>query len=306
MKEEIIKSPSGLWYSHWMPTVQDSLNRVLIVCTGGSGEWSLYNSSDMQSEVIRVTRKNGFAQDAAAGEELPFHVISPLAIGKKNSQGQVQADHTLIAAEIGNIAKAVDVDYRFFGGLSQGGQTAAGFLFQAKTGTELSKNLPSSYLNADVFDGFFMFAGQAPMPTNPCAFPGKYVFMVHATGDTSIKVDNSFTMMRLLNECPERKDKIVANYYQKWTSPVSYLPKTFEGDPVNKLFIIPGGDHSTSWTEAYKWRGPLGTAGYEFRKWIETICIPKQQVDIPGKIVLRNGVATILFEDGTIKQINTI
>lgn len=301
MKEEIIKSPGGLWYSHWIPTVEDALNRALVVCIGGSGEWSMYTNPDMKAEVIAVTRKNGFAQDAAAGEELPFHVISPLAIGKLNAQKQIQADHSLIASEIGTIAKALDVDYRFIGGLSQGGQFAAEMLFQGKNGTELQKNIPSSYLNADVFDGFFMFAGQAPMPTDPCAFPDKYVFMVHATGDGSIKVENSFTMMRLLNSCESRIEKIQSTYYQKWTSPVSYLPQSLVGDPINRLFIIPGGGHSTSWTEAYNWRGPVGTAGYEFRRWIERIAVPKEQEvkDIHGKLVLRNGVAVGLFEDGT-------
>lgn len=148
-----------------------------------------------------------------------------------------------------------------------------------------------------------MFAGQAPMPTDPCAFPNKYVFMVHATGDTSIKVDNSFTMMRLLNECADRKDKIASNYYQKWTSPTSYLPQTIEGDPINRFFVIPGGGHSTSWTEAYNWKGPEGTAGYEFRRWIERIAVPKAQVDVPGKIVLRDSNVMAIFDDGTVKTL---
>lgn len=295
MKKEIIKSTGGLWYERWDPTVKDPLNRLAICCIQGSGEFVNLSPDKITPDIVsNMVERNGFAQDAANGEELPFIIISPLATGTK------QADHTLIAKEIGNVAKSLDVDYRLIGGLSQGGQTTAGLLFQAKTGNELTNKLPSSYLNADVFDGFFMFAGQAPMPTDPCAFPFKYVFMVHATGDTAIKVDNSFTMMRLLNECSKRpdKDKIVSNYYQKWTSPVSYLPKTVDGDPINKLFIIPGGGHSTSWTEAYNWKGPVGTAGYEFRRWIERIAVPKESTEILGKLILKDGRAIAVFDNG--------
>lgn len=302
MKKSIIKSPGGLWYERWDPVVESPLNRVLICCIQGSSEFGSYSSTDMNAEVSRIVEKSGFAQDAAAGEELPFIHISPLA-----TKGPSIADHSLIAREIGNIAKSVDVDYRFVGGLSLGGQTTAGLLFQAKNSTEITQKLPSSYVNADVFDGFFMLAGQQPTPTNPCAFPGKYIFMAHAIGDTAIKLEQSFTMMRLLNACPDRKDKIQSNYAQKWgNSGGYYVPIAIDVDAINRLWVIPGGGHSTSWTETYNWRGPIGTAGYEFREWIETICIPKQQIDIPGKAVLRNGVVTIIFEDGTIKQINTI
>lgn len=283
MKKSIIKSPGGLWYQRNDPVIDSPLNRVAVVCIGGSGEFGSYAAADMEAEVSRVVEKNGFAQDAKNGEELPFIVISPLATGTK------QADHTLIAREIGNVVEALDVDYRVLGGLSQGGQTAAGFFFQAKTGTELTKSLPSSFLKAHIFDGFFMFAGQAPVPTDPCAFPDKYLFMVHATGDTAIKVDNSFTMMRLANSCEQRKQKVVSNYYQKWGTTTQYLPQEMPIDAVNKLIILPGGNHSTSWSEAYNWKGPVGSAGYEFRKWIEKICVPKAQIDVPGTVVLRNG-----------------
>lgn len=302
MKKSIIKSPGGLWYERWDPTIESSLNRVLIVCIQGSGEWGSYSAIDMNAEVSRIVEKSGFAQDAAAGEELPFIIIAPLA-----TKGKDIADHSLIAREIGSIAKGVDADYRFIGGLSLGGQTTAGLLFQAKTGTELTQKLPSSYLNADVFDGCFMLAGQAPIPTDPCAFPAKYIFMAHAIGDASIKIEQSFTMMRLLNTCPDRKEKIQSNYAQKWgSSGAYYVPIAIDVDAINRLWVIPGGGHSTSWTETYNWKGPVGTAGYEFRKWIETICIPKAQVDIPGKIVFRNGQTIAIFEDGSEKQIVTI
>lgn len=301
MKKTIIKSPGGLWYSRWDPTVSHALNRVAVVCIGGSGEWGSYAAADMEAEVSRITEKNGFAQDAKNGEELPFIVISPLA-----TLGKDIADHSLIAREIATIVEAIDVDYRLLGGLSEGGQTTAGFLFQAKNGTESKLNQPSSFRKAEVFDGFFMFAGQAPMPTDPCAFPDKYVFMVHAAGDTSIKIDQSFTMQRLLNACPKRTQKIVSNYYQKWGTPNQYLSQSFDQSAVNKLWVIPGGGHSTSWSEAYNWKGPVGTAGYEFRKWIETICIPKAQVDIPGRLVLRGNNVVAIFEDGTQKEIPAV
>lgn len=291
MKKEVLKSPGGLWYAKWTPTVSDPLNRVAIVCIGGSGEWGSYAAADMVAEVSRVTEKNGFAQDAAAGENLPFIIIAPLATGTK------QADHTLIAKEIGNIAKALDVDYRFIGGLSQGGQTTAGLLFQGKTGTEISKQLPSSFLNADLFDGFFMLAGQAPMPTDPCAFPNKYVFMAHAVGDPLISIAQSFTMMRQLNSCGERVYKIYASAYQKWTNPVTYLSCDIPADEVNRFIVIPGGGHSTSWTETYNWNAKSG-AGYEFRKWIEKICVPKGIMDIPGIIFLRGTQIIVKFQDG--------
>ena len=299
-KKSIIKSPGGLWYERWDPTVKSPLNRVVIVCIGGFGEWGSYTAADMNAEVSRVAERNGFAQDAAAGEELPFIVIAPLATGKKNADGNMQADHTLITKEIGNIVKSIDADYRFIGGLSQGGQTTAGFLFQAKNGTELKNNAASSFVNADVFDGFFMFAGQAPVPTDPCAFPQRYIFMVHATGDASISVDNSFTMMRLANSCGAREHKVYSNYYQKWTKPVSYIPQLMPIDAINKLIVIPGGGHSTSWNEAYNWSGPVGSAGYEFRKWIEYIAQPKEQEtkDIPGVLILRGSQVIGKFENG--------
>lgn len=301
MKTIVKKSIGGLWYAESEPEIISPLNRVVVVCIQGSGEFGSYSAPDMTAEVLNMVKRNGFYQDVANGEELPFHIISPLA-----TKGKDIADHRLIASEIASIVMVMDVDYRFIGGLSFGGETTAGFLFQAQTGTQISQKTGSPYKHAEVFDGFFMLAGQAPLPTNPCAFPTKPVFMVHASGDNAIKPEQSFTMMRLLNECPERKDKIVSNYYQKWTSPVSYLPKTIEGDPINKLWIIPGGGHSTSWTEAYNWRGPVGTAGYEFRRWIERIAIPKKSVDIPGRLVLRDGRPFAIFEDGSERHLSSL
>jgi hypothetical protein len=305
MKKEIIKSPAGLWYCHHSPVISDPLNQVAIVCIGGSGEWGSYTATDMEAEVSRVVEKNGFAQDAANGEELPFHVISPLAIGKKNASGTMQADHALIASEIANIVKEINVNYRFLGGLSQGGQTSAGFFFQSKTGTELNQKLDSSFKNADVFDGFFMLAGQIPSTPTACAFPKKNVFMAHAIGDTSIGIAQSFTMMKVANDCPDRVDKVYSNYQQKWGSTGAYyVPIEVPINAINKLWVIPGGNHSTSWTETYNWKAPSGTAGYEFRKWVETIALPKAEVQ--GKISLINGRVFATFEDGTKKELSTL
>lgn len=294
MKKQVLKSPGGLWYSQWDPEVESPLNRLAVVCIGGSGEFGSYAAADMVAEVSRITEKNGFAQDAAAGEELPFIVISPLA-----TKGRDIADHRLIASEIANVVVALDVDYRIIGGLSLGGQTTAGFLFQALTSTEITNKVPSSYKNAEIFDGFFMLAGQAPVPTNPCAFPDKPVFMAHAIGDTAIKIANSFTMMRALNACPERTEKIYANYAQKWGGTGEYYVQVeMPADAKNKLWVIPGGSHYTSWNETYNWRGPAGTAGYEFRKWVERICVPKEIEDVPGTLIKRGAQVIAKFEDG--------
>src|SRR5688500_14382624 len=118
MKKQILKSPGGLWYAQYDPTIVHPMNRLAVVCLGGSGEYGSYSAADMNAEVSRIVEKNGFAQDAINGEELPFVIIAPLA-----TKGKDIADHSLIAAEIGNIVELLDVDYRIIGGLSYGGQT---------------------------------------------------------------------------------------------------------------------------------------------------------------------------------------
>src|SRR5687767_7855200 len=138
MKKQILKSPGGLWYQRNDPTIVHPLNRTVIVCIQGSSDWGYYNATDMNAEVSRVVEKSGFAQDAANGEELPFIIISPLA-----TKGEDIADHRLIADEIGNIVEVMDVDYRLIGGLSYGGQTTSGFLFQSKNNTEIQQKQSS-------------------------------------------------------------------------------------------------------------------------------------------------------------------
>lgn len=302
MKKQVIKSPGGLWYSHWVPEITHPLNRTLIVCLGGSGEHGSYSAADMTLEVSRVTEKNGFAQDAINGEELPFQIIAPLA-----TKGKDIADHRLIAAEIGNIAKSIDVDYRFLGGLSFGGQTTAGFFFQSRNGTELTNNLPSSFKNAEAFDGFFMLCGQVPSDPDECASPTKRIFIAHAIGDTQISVGRSFDMMKIANECPERTEKVYSNYFRKWSgSEPIYLPIEVPAEAKNFLFVIPGGSHGTAWNETYNWNAPEGHAGYMFRKWVEGIALPKEVLDIPGRLVLRDGRPFAIFEDGTEQQLSTV
>lgn len=301
MKKNILKSAGGLWYSHWTPEVSHQLNRTLIVCLGGSSEYGSYSAADMTLEVSRITEKNGFAQDAANKEELPFQIIAPLA-----TKGPSIADHKLIAAEIGNIAKSVDVDYRFLGGLSYGAQTTSGFLFQSRNGTELSKNLPSSFKNAEVFDGFFMLAGQPQSDPDECSFPDKRIFIAHAIGDTSIVVGNSFEIMEMVNNCTARTEKVFANYQRKgFGAEAIYSAIQVPGEAKNFMFIIPDGSHGTAWNETYNWNAPEGKAGYAFRKWVESIAVPKA-LEIPGRIVLRTDGVFVKFDDGTEQQLSTV
>jgi hypothetical protein len=302
MKKQILKSPGGLWYSHWIPEIAHALNRTVIVCLGGSGEHGSYSAVDMQAEVSRVTEKNGFAQDAANGEELPFQIISPLA-----TKGKDIADHRLIASEISSIASSLDVDYRFLGGLSFGGQTTAGFFFQSRNGTELANNLPSSFKNPNVFDGFFMLCGQVPSDPDECASPTKRIFIAHAIGDTAIPVGRSFDMMKMANDCTLRTEKVYSNYYRKWegSTPI-YLPIQVPPEAKNFLFIIPDGNHGTAWNETYNWSAPQGRAGYAFRKWVESIALPKETQKIPGEVYKDGSGVFCKFTDGTVVQLSTV
>jgi hypothetical protein len=301
MKKTIIKSPGGLWYSHWIPTAQHPLNRTAIVCIGGSAEYGSYGAADMEMEVSRITEKNGFAQDAANGEELPFQIISPLA-----TKGKDIADHRLIATEIGNVVEALDLDYRILGGLSYGGQTTSGFIFQSKNGTEITQKLVSSFRKAELFNGFFMLAPKISWTPEDCLFTDKRVFMAHAMADLSIPLHNSFDIMDRLNACPGRLEKVYSNYARKYRNGETvYDPIEVPANAVNRLVVIPGGNHGTAWIETYKWTAPAGTPGYEFRKWVEGIAIPKS-IDVPGKLVLRDGKVLGIFEDGTQKEFLTL
>lgn len=305
MKKSIIKSPGGLWYQRNDPTIVHPLNRTVIVCIGGSSEWGSYTAADMNLEVSRIVEKNGFAQDAAHGEELPFIIISPLA-----TKGKDIADHRLIASEIGNIVEAIDADYRIIGGLSYGGQTTSGFLFQSKNNTEITQKMASSFRKAELFDGFFMLAARIQWSPEECVFPEKRVFMAHAMADLSIPLNDSFEIMERLNACPARTEKVYANYVRKWRDgATAYDPVEIPPTAINKLIVIPGAapayGHFTAWVETYKWTAPPGTPGYEFRKWVEGIAIPKDR-DIPGRLILREGKVLGIFEDGTQKEFLTL
>lgn len=293
------KSSGGLWYAEYPPAVVDPFwNRVLFVCIGGSGETGSYTAPDMTAEVLRVVEKNGFPQDHAK-DKLPFWVIAPLA-----TKGPSIADHTLIAKEIGSIAQEIDVDVRFISGLSQGGESVSGFLFQSRNSTELSKGSPSQYKNADVFDGFVIMCGKIPSSPDICAFPEKAVFIIHATGDTAVPISNGLNIMNKANSCVNRVEDIFANFKQTWKgSLMTWISQGFPADVMNRMFIIQGGSHATSWTEGYNWNGVPGSAGNELKLWAEKVARRKVK-DIPIEVTAlldeANMTATFYKKDGNV------
>jgi len=293
MKKQVLQSTGGLWYSLWEPTIKHELNNTLFACVQGSGEYGSYTAADMYAEVSRVTEKNGFAQDAANGIELPFWVISPMA-----SKGADQADHRLISKELGSVVKLHKKEYAFLSGLSLGGQTAAGFLFQCKNGTELSKGLESSFVNAQVFDGIAIFCGKIPGTPDVCAFPEMPVFIVGCTGDTAVPISNQWNILNKANSCPLRTDKIYANYDKNTLKAISV-----DDDILNRFMVILGGSHSTSWTMSYDWYAKSGP-GYELNRWVTKIAKPVYKpIECSATLDDQNGFAVFHLPEGDKKYL---
>jgi hypothetical protein len=304
MLRDIKKSPGGLWYAQYSPRVENPAFKAVVVCIGGSGEYGSYTASNMYAEVIRIVERNGYPKLIASGTELPFTVIAPLA-----TLGKDIADHRLIAAEIGNVVKSIPHDYAIMIGLSQGGQTVSGFYFQCRTTTEINNGWPSSFKNADMFDGFGVFCGQIPGSNYPCSNPNKSLIVVHAIGDTRVNVNQGVRIMSTANSC--RSDKVKANYtytyglkkvvdgttvkYNDWVS--TPIPDSVH----NRLVIIPGGGHSTSWEQGYNWNATSG-AGKEVREWILRICKPVIPPPIKCEALLDtiNNTAIFILPDSTI------
>jgi len=269
MKRSIRKSAGGLYYVLDEPTIIHPLNSTLVACIGGSGEY-VTNFDD--ASIIRVANKNGFAQDAANGIELPFVVISPIAGKSKDDNA---ADHGLIMREISNVAKLHKKDYAFLGGLSLGGQTSTGMSLQCRNGTEVSKGQESQYKNPNVWDGFFLISGKIPGTPQPCAMPEVPIIIFGNTGDKSVPIQNAIKTMDSFNSCELRTQKILPNKVRKNVSGVETWPDVVIPDGhLNRLIITLGGGHGTSWNMMYDWKASSGP-GFEFRKWVERIAKPK-------------------------------
>jgi len=295
MRREIKKSLGGLWYAIDWPTIPHPLNNVIIACIQGSGEQGDYNASDMIAEVTRIVNKNGFAQDAANGIELPFIVISPLAgIGKDI------ADHSLIAAELGNVVKLYKKDYAFLMGLSQGGQTTMGFAFQCRNSTEITKQIESSYKNAQVFDGFVCLSGKIPGTPDIDHFPNIPLFVCGATGDNAVPISNQLSIASRANASVLRTDDLYPNYIKKTVNGVvTWVPVDYPAGSLNRMVVIIGGGHGTSWNMAYDWYAKTGP-GLELNQWVTKIAKPKS-IECNATLDVFNGMATFHLETGDVQ-----
>jgi len=292
MKREIKKSPGGLWYAIDWPTIPHPLNGTVVACIQGSGEQGDYAAADMIAETTRIVNKNGFAQDAANGIELPFIVISPLAgIGKDI------ADHSLIAAELGNVVKLYKKDYAFLMGLSQGGQTAMGFAFQCRNSTEITKAIESSYKNAQVFDGFVCLSGKIPGTPDIDHFPNIPLFVCGATGDTAVPISNQLSIASRANASDLRTYKLCPNFIKKTINGVvTWVPVDYPSGSLNRMVVIIGGGHGTAWNMAYDWYAKSGP-GYELNQWVTKIAKPKA-IECSASLDLANMRATFDLPDG--------
>jgi pimeloyl-ACP methyl ester carboxylesterase len=264
-----VKSSGGLWFAIDTPEVKHELNTTLIACIGGSGEVGSYSAADMPAEIDRVVNRNGFAQDYASGQPLPFVVISPLA-----TKGIDIADHRLIGAELSNVVKLYKQDYAFLAGLSQGAQSVAGFLFQSRNGTEITKSMESSYRNPRIFDGMIMMCGKIPSSPDIDANPDMPILIIHATGDTAVPISNGINIMNKANASLLRTKKVYPSHVQRYINGIkTWQPVEIPAEAVNRMIVIIGGSHSTSWTMGYDWFAKSGP-GFEFRQFVERIAKP--------------------------------
>lgn len=291
-----VKSSGGLWFAIDTPEVKHELNTTLIACVGGSGETGSYSAADMPAEIDRVVNRNGFAQDYAAGQPLPFVVISPLA-----TKGIDIADHRLIGAELSNVVKLYKQDYAFLAGLSQGAQSVAGFLFQSRNGTEITKGLESTYRNPRIFDGMIMMCGKIPGSPDIDANPEMPILIIHATGDTAVPISNGFNIMNKANASVLRTQKVYPTHVKKTINGIStYVPAYIPDGTLNRMVVIIGGSHSTSWTMGYDWFAKSGP-GFELRKFVETIAQPVYKpIECTAILDERNLEATFTKPDGTV------
>lgn len=121
--------------------------------------------------------------------------------------------------------------------------------------------------------GFMPVAGEMswPLPENWCDAVDKPIRCYAGDKDTAIWFGQSQKYAAAMNSCAERKHKV-------------------------ESIIIPGKDHGS--IMSYVFEPNKEAEGYKFIM----SCFSKEvSVDIPGKLVLRNGVAVGIFEDGTEK-----
>lgn len=126
--------------------------------------------------------------------------------------------------------------------------------------------------------GFIPIAGQMswPLPLNWCDAVDKPIVAVTGDSDGAIWCGQSKKFVDAINSCTTRHNKAVYR-------------------------LVQGKDHTSimSWF----FQPDRNAEGYQT---IMGMFSKEQPIDIPGEVVLRNGIPTIIFEDGTIKQINTI
>ena len=221
MKAEI-NNFNGLWYKLYRAD-----SDVFVVVIPGSGEW-IATKTPTEAQVSAVADKMGYGKYAARGKEYPFNVLTVVP-----PRGKSQADHAPIMAHLAELTKSLGAKKTYISGLSQGGQTVAGFLTNSQNGTS-----PTKYLNSDAFDGFVIFCGKAPGSPDYCANPDKPVLILHGTRDDAVGYASGEKIERMTNKCPRRTSRTI-------------------------LIPIPGGGHSSAWNEGYNVDSPYGKIVYE-------------------------------------------
>lgn len=123
-----------------------------------------------------------------------------------------------------------------------------------------------------------------PLPVDPCTCVDIPVFAFHGDQDgptpefprrCCISPVQSAKFVNLLNSCPTRKNKAV-------------------------LRIIPGADHGS--IMKYVFEPSRDAEGY---KTIMS-CFAPEALEIPGRLVLRDGKPFAIFENGTEQQLSTV
>ena len=146
-----------------------------------------------------------------------------------------------------------------------------------------------------------IMCGKIPSSPDIDANPNMPVLIIHATGDTAVPISNGINIMNKANASTLRIDKIYPTHVSKWIGGIqTWVPAELPADALNKMVVIIGGSHSTSWNMGYDWYAKAGP-GAEFRQFVENIANPVYKpIECTAILDERNLEATFTRPDGSV------
>ncbi len=262
----------------------------LVVVLQGSGEFvtdlnGVYPSNGILS-------KNSYAKNALS-QTYPFDILVAGNYKKPGVSGNPgQGGITQYLAEfIGTLkhGKVVLTGYSF------GGQATAGFMTNSN-----NSGKPTHYLGSEIFDAYVIMCGKAPGSQDWQSNKNKPLIIVHGTSDTAVPISNGTNIMNKHNASVP-KYVVLPDYKLVSKNGVSsWVKQTVPDTTRNRMVVIVGGGHSSSWNYGYQWFEP-GAENNEVRKFIEWV-FEEKYVPVLCAAILdeRRMTAEFTKPDGTV------